>query len=323
MNINRDNFVCASSNARIFKPISIFVVVFGHFYSGSKFKYFIFDYWWNLSAMALVYFSITSAYFTNIKYFSNFNFKEYWKNKILRLGVSLFVLNMFLMIIFLLRGQDNVFSTHSLVHFFGLSGFLNWFGIKNNSPFGAGLWFLTLLIIFYLFYPFLRELYKKYHVFCITLSFCLFFVLADKFNVLKINHTLFLTSCGFIIGMYLSIINVRLNFFYCFLMIVILLSLFLFLNFFKINHFNGIFVVSIPSIFFVATMKYDFDNTFLYIFKYLDGIVLEIFVIHFYLFYFGSNVFFINMFLSFSIIISMSAFLKQITRYISQKLFIK
>lgn len=44
------------------------------------------------------------------------------------------------------------------VGLFGLTGLLNWFGLADNSPFGAGMWFLTLLLIFYAIYPLLRRI---------------------------------------------------------------------------------------------------------------------------------------------------------------------
>ncbi|MDP3439745.1 MAG: hypothetical protein Q8R95_09100, partial [Azonexus sp.] len=39
-------------------------------------------------------------------------------------------------------------------------GLLNWQGINNHSPFGAGLWFMTVLLIFYLAYPLLAKSLK-------------------------------------------------------------------------------------------------------------------------------------------------------------------
>ena len=52
----------------------------------------------------------------------------------------------------------HIFNWQSLLGVFGLSGWLNWLYLPPNpSPFGAGLWYFTLLLLFYLGYPLLTR----------------------------------------------------------------------------------------------------------------------------------------------------------------------
>lgn len=50
------------------------------------------------------------------------------------------------------------------MHAVGLAGFLNWAAIPNQGALGAGLWLFTLLLIYYLAYPYLvRAALTKWH----------------------------------------------------------------------------------------------------------------------------------------------------------------
>ncbi len=67
-----------------------------------------------------------------------------------------------------------------------MTGFLNWLDIENNSPFGAGMWFLTLLLIFYAFFPFLRLLFlnKKRDLVVTVFLLCFSFYCTYIFSLL-------------------------------------------------------------------------------------------------------------------------------------------
>nr|NJM03668.1 hypothetical protein [Desulfobacula sp.] len=111
--------------------------------------------------------------------------------------MSLLVVNFALLILFLIQDRPGIWTWYSLINIIGLNGLLNWFKIQNLSPFGAGMWFFTLLLIFYLSYPFLEKMNSK-----LTSIFCGFFILlAYSFSLnIDFGHALWLTACGFIVG---------------------------------------------------------------------------------------------------------------------------
>ncbi|MGZ5202523.1 MAG: hypothetical protein ACXWC4_22405, partial [Telluria sp.] len=87
-----------------------------------------------------------------------------------------------------------------LVHVFGLSGFLNLFG-HNASALGAGLWFFTLLLLFYVVYPYLARLAAASRGdFLFPLVAAVFFFYLNEHVVLPFS--LWLTALGFILGVF-------------------------------------------------------------------------------------------------------------------------
>uniref|UniRef100_B8DK28 Acyltransferase 3 domain-containing protein n=1 Tax=Nitratidesulfovibrio vulgaris (strain DSM 19637 / Miyazaki F) TaxID=883 RepID=B8DK28_NITV9 len=111
--------------------------------------------WWVPGDVGLFFFTATSGYFTTLRYPSPDRMEGYWTRKVSRLfGLFLF-LNAVLGCVFLVTGRNGLFSMDTLFNLAGLNGFLNWFHLGNESPFGAGQWFMTLLLLFYLVYPWL------------------------------------------------------------------------------------------------------------------------------------------------------------------------
>lgn len=53
----------------------------------------------------------------------------------------------------------NVITQHTLLHFMGLSAFFDLFVVQNKATIGAGLWFITAIVVMYLVYPFLKKLF--------------------------------------------------------------------------------------------------------------------------------------------------------------------
>ena len=303
----------ASMNARIFKPLSIILVCFGHFYSMGDYKIAGMEYWWNISAICLVYFSICSAYFTNLKYSLKFSFSNFWINKMYRLGIKVIIVNLFLLFLFVYLKKNDILNVYTLINMLGFTGFLNWFGIKNSSPFGAGLWFLTLLYIYYCFYPLLSFIFKSFFVHIVFFA-CLFaFFVLDRF--LNVGHTLWLTASGFFVGMYLSTISVRINS----IVLIFLISLIFFIvaNIFGFKFLNGVFIVSLASSFFMITEKYNFNTVFLANIKIIDSFVLEIFMLHTYLFIFPFSIFIFDFMSSIIFIIFISYILSNISIFVS------
>ena len=150
-----------SENFTLAKFLAIILVSTGHYFEGSLL--------WVPVTVGLFVFAFASGYFTAIKHTPSLPLKAFWSAKLKRLGPSLIVINLFLLALFLLQGREGIWHPHTLLGITGLSGFLNWLDIKSQSPFGAGLWFLTVLLLFYLIYPLLAKgltpPLREYHIF--------------------------------------------------------------------------------------------------------------------------------------------------------------
>lgn len=310
----------ASSNAQIFKPLAILCVVFGHFYDASGVKNTVLDYWWSMSTIGLIYFALCSSYFTAIKYGKCFVLSEFWKNKLLRLGVNILVVNLFLFALFAAEGKNNILSPHTLVHMFGLSGFLNWFGVQNTSPFGAGLWFLTLLFIFYALYPLFGCIYRSKYSSVFTLLSVVACLLLHIFSPLKINHALFLTASGYFIGMYLASCNCDRTLHFEILTLLLVLFLFAALNFAGFKILNGTFLVAIAVLFFMLTQTIRLKSSLLHPIKNLRFALLEIFMLHGYLFIFPTSFFIINFVTSIFIVLATAIMLSLMSQFFTAQL---
>ncbi|TQF00114.1 MAG: acyltransferase [Spiribacter salinus] len=138
-----------SRNFAAARGFSILMVVTSHYFSPSLL--------WVGSTVALFVFAFSSAHFTTEKYGTSVSIGRFWKSKFERLGWRLLTIAVFLAVVFLGQGESGMLTWQTLVAVTGLSGFLTWFGIPNPSPYGMGVWFLTLLLIFYAAYPLLAR----------------------------------------------------------------------------------------------------------------------------------------------------------------------
>ncbi|WP_158568935.1 MULTISPECIES: acyltransferase family protein [unclassified Duganella] len=179
-----------SLNFSIAKVIAIFTVVAGHWFSPSIL--------WIPVTVGLFIFAFSSGYFTSLRYGADLDIGRFWRNKLERLGVRYCFILGFLAVVVMLRG-GTLFHWHTLVHFFGLSGVLNWLDIRNRSGLGAGLWFFTLLLVFYAVYPLLAKLCrsKRHAAVAAVTSTAMAIYLEEHTNI---GHELWLTSLGFILG---------------------------------------------------------------------------------------------------------------------------
>ena len=175
----------------ILKFGSICLVFFGHFFAEQI------PLIWIPVTTALLVFSFSSGYFTHLKYKDHLDVTAFWKNKMHRLGIKLIIINGFLLLVFVLQDKPGIWTWQTLVNMAGLTGILNWFYIPNPSPFGRGLWFFTLLIVFYLAYPWLRRIQPRHGK--MSMVFFLFLAYAlSRFH--DPGHALYLTIAGFISG---------------------------------------------------------------------------------------------------------------------------
>lgn len=182
-----------SLNFSVAKVVAIFTVVLGHF-GVRNFGLSV----WIPVTFGLFLFAFSSGYFTRLLYGEQVDRAKFWRKKLERLAVRYWVILAFIAVVLAFKGKT-VLHWHSLVHLSGLSGVLNWFGIRNYSALGAGLWFFTLLLLFYLAYPYLARLAR--HKLAAAAMLLGGFVLAVYLqNTVQVGHMLWLTAYAFIAG---------------------------------------------------------------------------------------------------------------------------
>lgn len=182
-----------SQNFDALKFASIMMVFFGHFF-GKEIPLIHIP-----VTVGLVIFSFSSGYFTSLKYRGEYSIGNFWKRKIERLAPNLLLVNLVLLVLFLIQGRSGIWTWHTVLNVMGLNGFLNWFMIQNISPYGRGMWFFTLLLIFYAVYPMLEKMNNRQFSFFLPI----FILSAYCFSLYhQIGHALWITACGFIIGVF-------------------------------------------------------------------------------------------------------------------------
>jgi hypothetical protein len=183
----------ASFGYSLFKVLSILVVASGHWFTRSPVPL------WIPTVVGLFIFAFSSALFTTRIYGAELDVKAFWRKKLQRLLVRYWFLMAFLALLMVALGQP-VFHWHSLIHVFGLSGLLNVFG-HNRSALGAGLWFFTLLLLFYVSYPYLVRMFAAAGPrLLLPLAITAVFVVLDR--EIHLGFSLWLTTLGFILGVF-------------------------------------------------------------------------------------------------------------------------
>ena len=180
-----------SRNFETAKVVAILIVACGHFLPPSPF--------WVVVSVALCLFSFASGYFTALIYGEKPDPLRFVRNKLIRLGPGLLVINLILLALFVVEGKDNIFVWQSLLGVLGLSGWLNWLHLPNPSPFGAGLWYFTLLLLFYVSYPLLARLLSR-GLPGIVATFCLLIAALWLSEHIPYGHMLWLTAFCFCFG---------------------------------------------------------------------------------------------------------------------------
>lgn len=303
-------FKSISYNFNVAKVISILIIATGHFSTNSQG---ILASLWIVVSIALFVFSFSSGFFTANKYSGNFHPKNFWKAKILRLIPSIIVIDIFLLIAFIIQGKENILSWHTIPSLFGLNGILNWIGIANLSPFGGGLWFFTVLLLFYFLYPLLNILLseRKKAVAFLILSYIILSLM--HYNI-TIGYMIWLTVFGFIFGVFMSTYRITIKARYCALIFILsTISMVLINKVFAYNSLNYFFICicSISLCLYLLNKKLpDFilNKTTL-----LSTVTLEIYFIHTTLFITPTNIEMIDYLLSFMLIILTSLCLNKIT----------
>ncbi len=234
---------------------------------------------WIPVTTALIVFSFSSGYFTHLKYQDRFDLKIFWKKKFQRLGVKLMVINCFLLLVFILQNKSGIWTWQTIINCIGMNGLLNWFHIPNVSPFGRGMWFFTLLVLFYAAYPALRTIRPQHwHVFMI-----LFIALAYFCSRLHHpGHSLYLASVGFIAGVYSGgkrniMISPFLSISLCVLTFLSMLAVNMVFNY---NGLNFFFIFFFSILFIFSLFKLKIKDTVYQFISVISPCVLEIYLLH-------------------------------------------
>ncbi len=302
-----------SINGTLIKCTSLFLIIIGHFWV---------DFPWLLSWIAIFNFSFLSGTLTCIKYQDKLDLLIFWKRKIQRFGINLMVINTFLLIIFLCQDKQGIFTWQTIIAFFGLNGVINWFFLPNPSPYRVEIWFFTLLIIFYLVFPLLLMIYKKRNC---SILFVIFTILITAYlnEKIKYNYALWLAICSFSTsGAFINLffkINAKTSLLYFFIVISMMIAL----NLLNIKYFNyiGIFISSICFLSFF--IKLEFPIVLYQISKKFENCLLEIYLIHRYLFIKITNYKIADFCLSIILILIVAINLRNISNYLRNKIFNK
>lgn len=180
----------ASLNYSVAKVVAIFTVAAGHWFTGTLL--------WIPVTFGLFVFAFSSAYFTTAIYGERIARAKFWRKKLERLGVRYWVILAFLSVVVAVNGKT-LLHWHSLVHFAGLSGVLNWAHVPNRSGLGGGLWFFTLLLLFYLAYPALaRASRSRRWAAPLTIGATALSIFLEEHA--PVGHELWLTALAFVLG---------------------------------------------------------------------------------------------------------------------------
>jgi hypothetical protein len=234
--------------------------------------------------VALFIFGFSSAYFTHLKYGQHFDVIPYWKNKFSRLVYSMLVINAFLLVVVSIVSSRTIFVWQTPLHLVGLGGFLDWLHIGNASPLGNGMWFFTLLLVFYGVYPLLRM--ANQHVLSSSLLLLIALVGMSYCHFhYPVGYDLWTTAFSFIFGVYIAGYPLHLPTPVYILGGIISVSLMGMLNFLlRVNAYNFFLIMATSAFGAVWLREAILPAWLLRPISYLSDIVLEIYLIHTYLF---------------------------------------
>jgi hypothetical protein len=148
-----------SYNFQFAKVAALFAVIAGHFAQAHWHPWSAFL--WIPAQVGLAVFGFSSGYFSALRYREGFSLQAFWRAKIPRLLAPLLVADVFLLAILLVQGRENVFHWHSLPALLGLNGVFLLTQDPPQTPLGNGLWFFTLLWLFYLAFPALEKVNRS------------------------------------------------------------------------------------------------------------------------------------------------------------------
>ena len=293
------------------KVLSIFMVMIGHFFKE-------YELLWVPVTVGLLIFSFSSGYFTAVKYRGRYSIKKFWKRKFERLGINLLVVNSALLCLFVFQGRAGIVTWHSVINIIGLNGLFSWSKIPNLSPFGAGMWFFTLLLIFYACYPLIEKMNAG-----LLLHFSVLFTVGAFYlsRHVYLGHSLWMTACGFMIGVYAGKGHLKVSSNLCAFLAMIILSVMLYANFvLSFKELNFFFILFFSLTLIGAVTELRLPQTVNTISFFFTGCLLEIYLVHWYFFMTPTSHRLLNFLISFFIIVLISKFLSSVSTKLNNKL---
>jgi len=264
-----------SRNFTIAKVLSILAVVVGHYFGGIA---------WVAATIGLFIFGFSSGYFSHSRYTAGFSKRQFWRRKLERLAYDMVAADLFLLVLFLVQDRSGIFTWHSMVAATGLSGWLTWFGIHNWSPYGHGLWFFTLLINFYILYPWIERVVRPRIAGGVIIAGCIVGCLLLR-RILPMGHMLWLTASSFLLGVYAHRMDFRLPKRFAWPLVVLAFGAMAAFRYgIGIVYFNylSLFVACVATVLFLLSVPLPADR--LRPFAALSPYLLEIYLLHTYLF---------------------------------------
>lgn len=265
-----------SENFEIAKVLSIGMVATAHFFPNTLL--------WVPSTVALFVFGFASSYFTHAKYRDAFHLGPYWTNKLVRLAIPLLVIDVFLLILCSLRSSQSIWVWQTIPHLLGLGGALDWFGFMNASPLGGGMWFFTLLLVFYAFYPLLRVVNQIRVGSWVAVIAALVGTTYCHFRF-PLGYSLWPTIFSFVFGAFIAERGAHISGLLCIVGGgVSILVLGLFNVVLKVNSFNYFLILAASVLLTLWLLKVSLPVWLSHSANYFSDLLLEIYLIHTYLF---------------------------------------
>lgn len=301
-----------SSNFSVAKLLSIILVATGHYFDHLPL--------WIPVSLGLFVFSFSSGYFSSSRYRGTIDFRKFFLSKLQRLLPALLAINMFLLVFFLIDGRGGIVHPHTVIAWLGLSGFLDWFGIRNESPFGNGLWFFTVLLLFYAVYPAINiASSSRRHAFGFITILALVCILGQAYAPQP--YMLWLTVFGFGFGVFANRVSWLPSKMYSWIALAVLVLAFLLANISGYKQYNLIFValMSIASV--AILMSTPLPMRMIGPLALWIPCILEIYLLHTYLFIRSSDIgIFASYLLSMAVILLVSIVLFKIRVGLEEKI---
>jgi hypothetical protein len=301
-----------SRNFSFAKVMAILTVATGHWYTGTIL--------WIPVTFGLLVFAFSSGYFTAAIYGERIDRARFWRKKIERLGLRFWTVMLFILALEATQGET-IWHWHSLIHLAGLSGVLNWLHVKNESVLGNGLWFFTLLLLFYLSYPYLARAARTKQAAAVVLGGGFIIAVCLEENI-KVGHELWLTAYAFVAGVAWGAHQPRLPAAWALALTLSLWGALLVLNLMGIKLLNTVLlaagglsvavwltVVQLPQWSMIDRIAV------------LDRYVLEIFLVHMYLFIKPTGHGIVDFLLSLCLIVVVSVALGRLADRLSARVF--
>ena len=230
------------------------------------------------------------------------------------MGFNLLLIDIFLFLLFLIQNREGLWTWQTVINLLGLNGFLNWLHIPNPSPFGRGMWFFTLLLIFYACYPLLNRIDKK-KMLPLTVAFVVIaYILNRNF---RYGHALWLTACGFVTGIQFAKNDFRISKVYSAAAATFSFALMIFFNhFLKIDFLNFPLMIFFTVFFICAVIELRLPGFVYMATSFFSGCILEIYLLHPYLWLETNAPIYVNSFATLVLILWVSKLLNVINIFI-------